>query len=95
MNGTLLALGTVAAVAVAGVVRRRGSGSAAKGTLTYTASIEDQPDGWDVVASSMDEAVEDVLLSIWANEAEPAGTRFTVREVEDGVLVNWRYGVVK
>ena len=46
---------------------------------TYAVAIEDQPDGWDVSAKSLKEAVTEAVKHVFANEADPVGTRFHIR----------------
>jgi hypothetical protein len=56
-----------------------GFGLRKNGTHTYTVVIENQPDGWDVSANSLKEAVNIAVQQIRANETHPVGTLFNIR----------------
>ena len=77
----------------------KASGTRRNGTIkmssprTYAVAIEDQPDGWDVSAKSLKEAVTEAVKHVLANEADPVGTRFHIRRSDQSYHEKQTYEV--
>lgn len=71
----------------------RMNGARKNGTRTYAVAIEDQPDGWDVSAKSLSEAVTKAVKYVFANEADPVGTRFHIRRSDQSRYEGQTYEV--